>query len=280
MPRPSVLVLARTSVTHVVGASGRPNGAAGRTRVEHEVVSQLTAPTRSLPGRGPPAGHVSDEHTTLLLMDTPQTEGGSQGGSAFSQATRGWRLIRGCDSGDPVALSRLDALLVEAQRTAPLDPEVLRLRVAYAERQWAAHRGTVIHRSNAQLLEDLTAAEGMLPDETAVVTLLARVEGFCDDPDGDDRTASLKRLESAASRLLSRTGDPRKAAAAARDFVRLVATVRDGHRALAEAEEGARARGTPEVLVRCLAYARWQAMLTELATDHPEWTKPGGRAAQ
>lgn len=209
------------------------------------------------------AGHVSDVDATLLLVDVQQTEGGSRGRPTFLQSARGWRLIRGCDSGDPVALCRLDALLVEAQRSAPLDPDVLSLRVAYAERQWATHRGTVILRSNSQLLEDLSQAAGTLPDEWATVALLASVEAFCDDPDADDRTDTLDRMESASSALLSRTGDAGQAAAAARIFTRLLITVREGSRNLKDAQHRARARGMPDIMVRCLTYARWQARLTE-----------------
>lgn len=213
---------------------------------------------------------MSDEGATLTFVDALTNRDDPHDRPKFSGVARGWRLVRGSDSGDPVALSRLDALLVEAQRIAPDDPEVMRLRLAYAVRQWGQQRGTVILRSNTQLLEDLAHAQGPMPEETAVITLLARVELFCDDPDGHDRTVTLDELGVAASDLISHTGDQGDAAATARSFTRLIASVRDGHRTLNDAVKLARVRAMPEVMVRCLAYASWQSRLAQLAS---EWTR-------
>lgn len=211
---------------------------------------------------------VSDEDATLALVEAQTDVDAPQDRHEFFGAARGWRLVRGCDSGDPVALSRLDALLVEAQRTTPEALDVLRLRAAYAERQWGQQRGTVILRSNTQLLEDLTSVEGLLPLETAVVTLVAGVERLCDDAARDGRTATLDQIDAAASDLMELTRDPAEAAGAARSFTRLLASVRDGHRALNDAVKLARARQMPEVLIGCLVHASRQSRLARFTSEH------------
>jgi hypothetical protein len=177
---------------------------------------------------------------------------------------RGWRLIGSIDSGDPVALSRLDALLVELTRTSSEEPELLRLRTAYAVRQWGRLRGTVIVRSNQLLLQDLDRIPDGFPEEKLAVAVLAAVEKYCGEPPDPGAIETRQRIREAAHAYLRQVGGEVLSAKAER-FAQLVAAVMHGERSAQDAVKAATRAGLPALLVMCVEYTGRMAAQWRLA---------------
>lgn len=188
---------------------------------------------------------------TTPRRPTSETHAGAADGYWLLRAAR---LVEAADRQDPLALSRLDALIVELTASGHPAEDLLPLRVAYAERQWLPRKAPVILRPNRALLIDAQRA-GWSSTTLEFVRLLAAVEHLCDVAGRLPRRAEAEAEVLRSARAALRCLGPHASESATRRFVRLLTDVLDDLRTLRDALAAARSAELPSRFEACLWYA-------------------------